>query len=177
MRLVFSSAVFEESSGIHKTLAQGPTTQHELGRHFALMGLGEQYYDSFRRQLARLAAVELFAWAKNHLGLNGHIVCDNSLSPKVVPTPPQLEFLGFELVTELFREQRGEFTASVSVYRSVERAATQEMLGESCLVVDSGHLRKRTRIWRWIGEAISGTWLSPDSSIGDNLNSAPVLTS
>lgn len=167
LQVIMASALFEETSGIIRTLADGPASRKELQPVFQSLGYGEKYYDEYRRAQSRIAAFELFAWARNHLATGGYLVVNNVLSPAAVPDEEQLAFLGFASHPTMYPKQMsgpgGDYWAAIHVFQAGLKRDASERL--TAVIEDyppgTGRWQKRLRQrqWSWLDGKIAAKWL------------------
>lgn len=166
LRLILASAVFEEGSGIVRTLLPGAASRRELTPLLAHLRLEPVAYDVYRRMQARIAATELFAWSRNHLVEGGLLATGNVLSPIVEPDDDLMAFLGFRPLPPLFERRvplpAGPLATSVRLYLAVPHPAAAEQRGapvqELRMVGGEVEFRERKRQWSWEQERLRGSW-------------------
>ncbi len=167
LKLIFANALFEETSGIIRTLVEGPANNKELQPVFQSLGYGHKYYDGYRRNMSRIAAFELFAWCRNQLETGGLLVVNNVLSPAAVPDDQQLAFLGFASHPTLFARPMtgpgGDYRAAVHVFQAGLKRNVSERL--TAVVEDyprgwgRSQKRLRQRQWCWLDGKIVAKWI------------------
>lgn len=172
--LILANGVFEEGSGITRTLHKGRATWKELEPLFRTRGLVRQDFECYRRSQAVAAAVELFAWARNHLRLGGRLLFNNLLSPMVMPDAATLRLFGLELEPVYARKAKiypfGPVESCVCGVRAIERGGPQESARAS---VRSEEIRDgtegpfvvaRIRTYEWTGDRIVAAWSTESRS-------------
>ena len=167
LRMIIASALFEETSGIQRTLVDGPARSKQLRPVFASKGYRSDYYARYRQIQARNASIELFAWARNHLADGGWLVVNNVLSPAVYPSKQQRDFLGFSSHTRLHRKlQRGpggKYETAVHVFHTnaAERPASPLVATVEDYEQENGEWQKRMkrRQWCWRENKLHAQWI------------------
>ena len=167
LQTMMANALFEETSGIIRTLVDGPASGKELRPIFKSLGFGERYYDEYRRAQSRIAAFELFAWARNQLAPGGFLVVNNVLSPAAVPTEEQLAFLGLAKHPALFERKMtgpgGDYRAAVHVFQAGWKRDVCESLAAVIEDYPRGRGRSQKRLrqrqWSWLDGKIVAKWV------------------
>lgn len=167
LRLILASAVFEEGSGIVRTLLPGATSRRELIPLLSHVRLASGV-DAYRQMQARIAATELFAWSRNHLVEGGLLATGNVLGPALEPDEGMMAFLGLRPLPPLFERRislpAGPLATSVRLYLAVPRPATAVGEPRSASVQEfrmaggEVEFRERQRRWSWEQERLRGSW-------------------
>ena len=165
-RIIFANAVFEDGSGIARTLVDGSVTLRELLALFSDDPHPLQRACDYRAQQSEIAACELFAVARNLLQTNGLLVISNVLAPHIVPCPQMLEWLRMRRVCATFtktREIHGQMVdTSVLVFGRDEAPpdpVVQRVTVPSHRLVDGSLVTTyRTRAWKWEFHQIRADW-------------------